>query len=98
MWLKHVQHHWQGAKNAVGHAWHQGGKVLGAIDEAANLGIRAFGAVAPLLGGSALSGGVRAIDQYSKARSRVQDVAGGAQDVVGRLRAAGLDLYKTSKA
>ena len=88
MWLHDVQHHFAGAKNAIGHAWHQGEKVFGAIDSAANLGIRTFGALAPLLGGSALGGGVRAINDYNSLRGQVEGLGRGAKDVVGRVRAA----------
>jgi hypothetical protein len=94
MWLSghHVAHHWAGVKNMVGHAWHEGGKWAGHIDRAANLGMRLFGAAAPMLGNSAMEHGVRAINQYQGVRNRVQNIDSNARTAVGRLRAAAPEL------
>jgi hypothetical protein len=94
MWLSggNVHRHWQNVKGAIGKAWHDGGKVMGAIDQAANLGTRLFGAVSPLLGGRALQGGINAIDKYSSLRNQVQGVDRNARQAVGRLRSAAPEL------
>jgi hypothetical protein len=94
MWLSggNVHRHWQNMKGVIGKAWHEGGKALGAIDHAANLGTRLFGAISPLLGDQTLRGGVRAIDQYSSLRNQVHGLDRSAKHAVGRLRSAAPEL------
>ena len=72
-------------KNVLGRAWHNTGKVLGAVDHAATVGTRLFGAVAPFLGEGALSHGIRAIDRYSSLRNQVQSAGRGVRQIADGL-------------
>ena len=92
MWLteQDVSHAWGSFKGIMGQAWSHGHKFLNTIDRFANVGGRLLGAGAStgLLQGRALESGMRAANEYSKARGQVLDYGRNVERTVGHFRQA----------
>ena len=95
MWLNEdaVANAFANTKHFFGQAWHTGRKVLNQMDRYADLGLRLFGAAAPLLGGRALESGLQVVDAYSKVRRQAEQLGDDVERTHQRFRAAAPELF-----
>ena len=90
MWLNEdaVANAFANTKHFFGQAWHTGRKVLNTMDRYADIGLRLFGAAAPMLRGRALESGLQVVDAYSKVRRQAAELGQQADETHQRFRAA----------
>ena len=95
MWDRFQEHFRQG-KRTIGHIWHGAVKFAGQLDNAMNVGRRAFGALQPALqdlGASHVSGAVmQGFKAYDQGREKTLGLNNKVQSHLTRLRKAAPEL------